>query len=247
MSSFKTNEEILTNLTALPQGFAWENYVRAFVNANMGSYLFNSVFVLVLSLALLLMFTVPMAYAMARYRFFGSKALELLFAVCLFIQIIYIIVPIYALMFRLNMLDNLWALSLVYAATGIPFSAFLLAGFMRGISPSYEEAARIDGANNWQILLRVIAPMAKPGIITVSMLNAMGYWNEFILALTVLRSPDNMTLPVGVSYLFEVQRRATDFGALYAALMIVLIPTLVIYFIGRGYLTKGIGAGGVKE
>jgi len=145
------------------------------------------------------------------------------------------------------MLDNLWALSLVYAAISVPFSAFLLSGYMRTISPSFEEAAKIDGCGNWKTLLKVVVPMAKPGIITVAMLNGMGFWNEYILALVTLRSPGNRTLPIGVANLFEVQRRATDFGALYAALMIVLVPTLIMYFIGQRYLTKGIAMGGVKE
>lgn len=247
MSSFKTTHEILISRTALPQGFAYDNYIRAFTAANMGAFMFNSVFVVVLSLALLLIFSVPLSYAMARYKFFGARALELLFAICLFIQGVYIIIPLYVLMFNLNMLDNLWALSLVYASTGIPFSAFLLAGYMRTISPSYEEAAKIDGCSNFQILLRIIVPMAKPGIITVSMLNAMGFWNEYPMALVMLRSPSNHTVPIGVANLFEVQRRATDFGALYAALMMVLVPTIIIYLIGQRYLIRGIGAGGLKE
>jgi len=203
--------------------------------------------VVVLSLALLLIFSVPLSYAMARYKFFGSRALELLFAICLFIQGVYIIIPLYVLMFNLNMLDNLWALSLVYASTGIPFTSFLLAGYMRTISRSYEEAARIDGCSNFQILLRIIVLMAKPGIITVSMLNAMGFWNEYPMALVILRSPANQTVPIGVANLFEVQRRATDFGALYAALLMVLVPTIIIYLIGQKYLISGIGAGGIKE
>jgi len=246
MSSLKTNHEILISMTSFPQGFAWGNYARAFTAANMGAYMFNSVFVVVLSLFLLIVFSVPLSYAMARYRFFGSRALELVFAMCLFIQGVYIIIPLYVLLFNLNMLDNLWALGLVYASMGIPFSSFLLAGYMRTISRSYEEAARIDGCGNLQILLRIIAPMSKPGIITISMLNAIGFWNEYPMALVVLSSPGNRTLPIGVANLFEVQKRATDFGALYAALVLVLVPTVIIYLIGQRHLVKGIAAGGLK-
>jgi N-acetylglucosamine transport system permease protein len=117
---------------------------------------------------------------------------------------------------------------------------------MRTISNSYVEAARIDGANNWMILLRIIVPMAKPGIITIAMLNAMGYWNELFLAMVLLRDEHLHTLPVGVANLFEVQQRATDFGALYAALMVVLVPTAIIYFIGQKYLIGSFNMGGVK-
>jgi len=245
MSSLKTTEEILISLTSWPQGLALDNFARAWDRANMGGYAFNSIFVVALSLCLLLIFTVPMSYALARYKFFGHKALELLFAMCLFIQSVYIMIPLYGLLWNLNMLNNLWALSLVYAATGVPFSSFLLASYMRTLSRNYEEAARIDGCTNIQILLKIIVPMSKPGIVTISMLNAMGFWNEFPLALVML-SGNNRTLPVGVANLFEVQRRATDFGALYAALLIVLVPTLIIYLVGQRHLIKGIQAGGLK-
>jgi len=246
MSSHKTNFEILMDRTALPTGFQWDNYVRAWDAANMSAYLGNSIFVVLLSLALLLLFTVPCAHALSRFKFFGHRAIEILFILCLFITTIYILIPLYVLMYNLNMLNNLFALSLVYAISGIPFSTFLLAGYMRTISNEYVEAARIDGAGNWKVLLWIIVPMAKPGIITVAMLNAMGFWNELFLAMVLLRDETLHTLPVGVANLFEVQQRATDFGALYAALMVVLVPTAIIYLIGQKYLIGAFNMGGVK-
>ena len=249
MSTFKSNFEILMNRTALPTttAHAATNYQRAWAAANMGQYLGNSIFVTVLSLVIHLTLVIPCAHALSRFKFFGYRFIEILFILCLFVSGIYIIIPQYILLFNLNMLNSLWALSLVYAVGGIPFSTFLLAGYMRTIANSYVEAARIDGANNWMILLRIIVPMAKPGIITISMLSFMGYWNELFLAMIVLRSPSLHTLPVGVANLFEVQQRATDFGALYAALMIVLVPTVVIYLIGQKYLIGAFNMGGVKE
>lgn len=248
MSSFKSNFEILMDRTALPSGldYAADNYIRAWDAANMGQYLGNSVFVVVLSLAIHLLLVIPCAHALSRFKFFGHRVIEVLFILCLFITGIYILIPQFILLNNLNMLDNLWALSLVYAVGGVPFSTFLLAGYMRTISNSYVEAARIDGANNWRILLGIIIPMAKPGIITISMLSVMAYWNEFFLAFVALRDPTLHTLPVGVATLFEVQQRATDFGALYAALMVVLVPTAIIYFIGQKYLIGSFNMGGLK-
>jgi len=247
MNSHRTNFEILMSRTGLPTAFHWENYQRAWDAANMSQYLGNSVFVVLLSLALHLIFVIPCAHAMSRFKFRGNRAIELMFILCLFITLIYILIPQYVLLYNLNMLDSLWALSLVYAISGIPFSTFLLAGYMRTISNSYVEAARIDGAGNWRVLSKIIIPMAKPGIITISMLAVMAYWNELFLAMVVLRDPALQTLPVGVANLFEVQQRATDFGALYAALVIVLIPTVIIYLIGQKYLIGALNVGGVKE
>jgi N-acetylglucosamine transport system permease protein len=247
MSSFKTNAEFLMNQVSFPKQLEWDNYVRAFTKANMGAYVFNSFFVVALSSVLLLFFVIPVSYALARYRFFGSGLIEAVFMMCIFIQVTYIMVPLYVRLNSLNMIDSLPALSLVYAVTSFPFSIFLLAGFMRTISKSFEESARIDGCSNWRILISIIIPLAKSGIATVTMLAAMGFWNEYPLALVLIRSEGNRTLPIGLAHLFQVQRRATDFGALFAALVIVLVPTIGIYLVGQRYLLKGISAGGLKE
>lgn len=104
----------------------------------------------------------------------------------------------------------------------------------------------IDGCGYFRILLKVIVPMARPGIVTVCMLSAMAAWNEYPLALVLITDPHKQTLPVGLANLYEVQRYATDWGALFAALVMVLIPTILIYAVGQRYLIQGIGAGGLK-
>ncbi|MDR0655927.1 MAG: carbohydrate ABC transporter permease [Treponema sp.] len=247
ISSFKTNTEFLTNQLAWPKGLAWDNYVRAFQKANVGDYFFNSLFIVVASTFFLLIFVIPTSYVLARFRFFGSRVIESLFMTCVFIQAAYIMVPLYVQMNRLHMTDSLWSLSLVYAILNFPFSIFLLSGYMRSIPKSYGEAAYIDGCSNWGILLKIIIPLVKSGIATVTMLSAMGFWNEYPLALVLIRTSAKKTLPVGLAHLYQVQRRATDFGALFAALVIVLIPTIIIYLVGQKSLLKGIGAGGIKE
>ncbi|MDR2629603.1 MAG: carbohydrate ABC transporter permease [Spirochaetaceae bacterium] len=247
VSSFKTNTEFLTNQTALPKSLAWDNYVRAIQKASMGDYFLNSIFTVVFSTTLLLIFVVPASYCLARFRFPFSRLIEAFFMTCIFIHAAYIMVPLYVELFSLGLVDKLPALCLVYAVLNFPFSIFLLSGYMRSIPGSYFEAAKIDGCGNWGSLLRIMVPLAKSGIATVTMLSAMVFWNEYPLALVLIRSPAKRTLPVGIAYLYQVQKRATDFGALFAGLVIILIPTIIIYLIGQKYLLKGIGAGGVKE
>jgi N-acetylglucosamine transport system permease protein len=191
------------------------------------------------------MFIIPTSYTLARYRFFGSRLIENFYMICLFIGAP--LVPLYLLLFRLRMLDSLVWLSLVYAVGSFPFDIFLLSGYMRSIPKSYAEAAYIDGCGNWQILLRIMIPLVKSGIATVTMLAAMGFWNEYTLALVLLRAPEIKTLPIGIAYLYQVQKQATDYGALFAALVIVLVPTVIIYLLGQKALLKGIGVGGIKE
>lgn len=247
ISSFKGNTEFLTDPFSWPKGLEWGNYVRAFIKANMGQYFLNSVWVVILATALTLLFCIPISYVLSRYKFKGSKMLMNFLVCCLFVQPTYVMVPLFLQMNKLNLLDSLSAMSLVYAVFRFPFSIFLLVGFMKGISPAFEEAAQLDGCSRWQILLHIIVPMAKPGIVTVGMLSAMAYWNEYPLALILIQSPEKKTLPVGLANLFEVQQYATDWGALFAALIIVLVPTLILYMIGQKRLIGGVGLGGVKE
>jgi N-acetylglucosamine transport system permease protein len=245
MSSFKTNEEFLLSQTAFPKSLALDNYARAFQKASVGNYFMNSVFVVILAICFLLVFIVPTSYVLARFRFFGSRFIENIYMTCLFVGAP--LVPLYLLLFRLRMTDNLVWLSFIYAIGNFPFDIFLLSGYMRSIPKSYADAAYIDGCGNWGILLRVIVPLVRPGIATVTMLSAMGFWNEYMLALVLLRTEAIKTLPVGIAHLYAVQKRATDFGALFAALVIVLVPTIIIYLVGQKSLLRGIGVGGIKE
>ncbi|MDR2135291.1 MAG: carbohydrate ABC transporter permease, partial [Treponema sp.] len=180
-----------------------------------------------------------------RFRFFGSRFIENIYMTCLFVGAP--LVPLYLLLFRLHMTDSPVWLSFIYAVGAFPFDIFLLSGYMRSIPKSYADAAYIDGCGNWGILLRIMVPLAQSGIATVTMLAAMEFWNEYMLALVLLRTETIKTLPVGIAHLYAVQKRATDFGALFAALVIVLIPTLIIYLAGQKSLLRGIGAGGMKE
>ena len=200
----------------------------------------------VLSTVLLLLFVIPISYVLARYRFVGSRLISTVYMACIFLQATYIMIPLFLELQAVNGLNNLPVLCLVYAVMQFPFCIFTLQGFMSAVPRDYEESARIDGATDIQLLLRVMVPLAKPGIATITMLSAMGFWNEYPLALVLLTEDAKKTLPIGMANLFEVQKYATDWGALFAGLVIVMIPTIIIYLIGQRYLLQGIGAGGLK-
>lgn len=245
-SSFKTNTEYLTDPYALPQKIHFENYSNAIEKANMAAYFLNSVFIVVLSTAILLIFVIPAAYVLARYTFKGSRAVTTLYMACIFLQPTYIMIPLFLELQAVDGLNNRVVLSLVYAVMQFPFAIFTLQGFIQSLSTGYEEAARIDGASNLSILLRIVMPLCRPGVVTIAMLTAMGFWNEYPLALVILTDEAKKTLPIGLANLFEVQKYATDWGALFAGLIIVLIPTVAIYLIGQKQLLAGISVGGLK-
>ena len=247
-SSFKTNEEFLGNPFSLPRGLHFENYINVFTHpqSNIPTNFLNSLYVVGITILVLVVCVIPCAYILARYKFPGSRLIELTFMAAIFIQGAYIMAPVFRIFNTMGWRNMLTPIGVVYAVTQFPFSVFLLTGFMRGIPRDYEEAAMIDGCSNFGILTRVIVPMSKPSIITVGMLSALAAWNEYPLALVLLNQPDKQTLPVGMAIFAEVMTFRTDWGALFAALVIVLIPTIILYAIGQKYLIQGISAGGIK-
>ncbi len=246
VTSFKTSAEFLQSPWILPAEPQFVNYINAVQKAHMGLYFINSIGVTLLSLAILLFLVIPASYALGRQRFFGSRVINLLILAGLFINANYIVVPLFILMKNLNTLDNRLMLCLVYAATAIPFNVYLLSGFMKGIPKDYEDAASIDGCGHMLILYRIIVPMARPGLVTVSLFGFMTFWNEYMLALTLLTTPGKRTLSVGLKNLMEIQKYATDWGAMFAGLVIVMLPTMIFYGFVQKKLTSGITLGGIK-
>lgn len=246
VSSVKSNTEYMLNAFALPKELHFDNYVRAWEKSNIGIGTLNSLLVVVLKIVLLLATAVPCSYALSRYRFFGSKLLTTIFMCAVFISGNYIIIPLFLEMKALHMLNSLPGLSVVYTAFTLPFSVFLLSGYMRDIPRDYEEAAQIDGCNTFQTFLHVIVPMSRSGISTITILGILNAWNEYPIALVTLQSDMKRTLPVGLANLYVVQQYATDWGALYAALCIALVPTIIVFLIGEKQLLSGLSVGGLK-
>lgn len=255
LSSIKENSEFYGNPWSLPNGFYWQNFVEAWNDANMGAYFLNSVIVTATALVLLLIVSIPCAYILARMEFRGKSILQTFLKAGLFINLSYIVIPIFMQLLDLNkilaplkisVLNNRLVLALIYAATAIPFTVYLLSNFFSSISKSYEEAAYIDGAGHFRTMVDIMVPMAKPAVITVILFNFLSFWNEYILALTIMTSPDMKTLPVGLINLQQAAMGAANYGRLYAGLVIVMLPTLILYILVQKQLTQGMMVGGDK-
>lgn len=256
MASLKENSQFYGSPWTLPNGLHFENFTRAFEKANMAGFLLNSVLVTALALLILLAVSLPSAYVLARFQFKGKKFWNTLMMAGLFINVNYIVVPIFLMLndadrflaqFNLRFfLDNPVILAIVYAATAIPFTVYLLSSYFRSLPKAYEEAALIDGCGYFKTMIRIMFPMAKPSIITVILFNFLAFWNEYIIALTLIPGPGK-TLPVGLQNMMAVQKVATDFGAQYAGLVIVMLPTLILYIMVQKKLTQGMTLGGLKD
>ena len=258
LASIKQNSEFYGNPWALPAGFYWQNFVEAWNAASMGSYMLNSVLVTALSLVLLLVIALPAAYCLARFRFRGSRFLNTCFMAGLFINVNYIVVPIF-LMLRDGdawlknlagngfLLNNLVVLAVVYASTALPFTIYLLSGYFATLPHDFEEAAYIDGAGYGTTMVKVIFPMAQPSILTIILFNFLSFWNEYIISMTLMSSAQGQkTLPVGLLNLMQAQQSSAEYGILYAGLVLVMLPTLILYMCVQKKLTQGMTVGGLK-
>lgn len=258
MASVKENSEFYGNPWAMPAGFYFQNFIDAWGKARMGEYMMNSVMVTALALGILLVVALPAAYVLSRFEFKGRKFLNAAFMGGLFINVNYIVVPIFLMLVDGDkflksavgsgfLLNNVFVLAIVYAATALPFTIYLLSGYFSTLAHDYEEAAYIDGAGYGTTMIKIIFPMAQPSIITVILFNFLSFWNEYIIAMTLLSDPKGgKTLPVGLMQLTQAQQSAAQYGQLYAGLVLVMLPTLILYICVQKKLTQGMTLGGLK-
>ena len=258
MASIKENPEFYGNPWALPKGIHLQNFAEAWNKAKMGEYFLTSIIVTLMALVMLLVTAIPLAYVVSRFDFKLKKAIKTLMMAGLFVNVNYIVIPIFLMLLQGDrflikarlvvspiFLNNHFMLAIIYAATAIPFTVYLLMSYFETIPRAYEEAAMIDGATNFKTMVKVMVPMARPSIVTVVLFNFMAFWNEYIISLTLLPNATS-TLPVGLIRLMQAQRSAANYGPMYAGLVIVMLPTLIVYILLQKRLTEGMTVGGVK-
>lgn len=246
LGGFKTNGEIFTSPWGIPESFDTTNFYNAWTEFNIGTSFFNSALVTLVGTLLCLVFAVPVSYAIERVRFKGSKVVFNLFISAMMIPQVLGWIPLFFLLLKFNMIDNLWALSLIYAVTQIPFSIFIITSFMGTVPKELEESASIDGMTPYGILFKIVTPLIKTGIITASIMNILTFWNEYFMALIFLQSNSKNTLGVQLD-LMSLQAEYTNaWGALFAGLSLAVIPMIVIYAIFQRQIVKGMTEGAIK-
>ncbi len=243
MSSFKTSSEIFASPFALPQRWSFDNYVNAWTDAGIGSFFFNSVIVVFGALILTMLIGSMSAYVLARFSFPGSRALYYLMLAGLTFPIFLAIVPLFFVLRGVGLLNTLPGLILTYAAFAFPFTVFFLYAFFRSLSKSIAEAAAVDGAGEWRTFFQIMLPMARPGLATVAILNFVGLWNQFLLPIALNTNPDNYVLTQAMASFASQAGYSVDFGALFAAVVITVVPVLIIYLIFQRQLQGSVSQG----
>lgn len=244
LSSFKNNSEIINTALALPQSFSLRNYIKAFEMAPLASFYVHSIIIAVCGTILNLTLVGMAAYVVSRFQFRFKTVVVAMISALMMVPGAALLQPLYLTAKTLGFYDQLHGLMIVYAAFGIPQSLYILSSFFLTIPREMEEAAYLDGASFTQAFGRVILPMAKPGFGTAGVLQFLLCWNEFQFAMTLTTGNKARTLPVALYY-FKSQF-GTDYGVMFAATIIVIIPSIVVFVLLQEWVVSGLSAGAVK-
>lgn len=242
ISAFKDNSAIFTAPFALPVDFNMINFTKAWEEAKIGTYFFNSLLISAASVLLQLLVVSMSTYVMT--RMIHSQLLTTLFSLGLMIPIHAMLIPNFISISRMSLINSPLSVILVYSACNISFGIFLLSGFMNTIPHELDEAAMIDGAGYVRTFFSILLPVCKPGLATVATFAFLNSWNEFLFASVLLTRQENMTITQGINYLKG--QYVTDYGLLCAGLLFAIIPVVVMYILLQEQVVKGMTAGAVK-
>lgn len=244
MNSFKDKFEMLTKgVFALPAKLDFSNYQEV-IQGNFFKYFLNSVIVLFVSLAVLLIISAFASYPLSRFKFKLNGFVYAVIVACMSIPVHITLIPIFKMSQSMHLYDSIWALIGPYVAINIPISVFILTSFMEQIPKEIEEAATIDGCGKIRIFFSVILPMAKPGLSTLAIYNGVNIWNEFIFGYTLTQSQPNRTLPLAV---WEFQGQySMNTPMIMAVLTLTVLPMIIMFIFAQDKLIKGMAAGAVK-
>jgi N-acetylglucosamine transport system permease protein len=256
LASVKSEDEIFGNAWSLPASLRFDNWGRAWEQAHIGQYMVNSIIVVAFSTFGTMLFGSMAAYVLARYRFRGNQAIYLLFVSGLAFPVYLALSPLFFVVQNMGTipligqfigLNTRGGLILVYIAYSLPFTVFFLAAFFRTLPGAVAEAAFVDGASHARVFFQIMLPMAKPGIVSVTIFNVLGQWNQYQLPLILLTSDrEKWVLTQGIADISTAAGYDADWSALFAALSMAVLPMLIVYTLFQSQIQKGLTAGALK-
>jgi N-acetylglucosamine transport system permease protein len=227
----------------LPKAFSFANYISAWDTAGIGTSFFNTVVVVGCSLVLVMVLGAMCSYVLARFQFFGNRAIYYLMLAGLTFPVFLAIVPLFFILRSLGLLNTLQGLITVYVAFALPFTVFFLFAFFRALPEEIYEAAQLDGAGEWRTFFQVMLPMARPGMASVAIMNFLGLWNQFILPVALNTDQSKYVLSQGMASFASQAGYSVDYGALFAAVVITVLPVLIVYIIFQRQLQGSVAQG----
>ncbi|GGH11986.1 carbohydrate ABC transporter permease [Paenibacillus segetis] len=242
--AFKTSGELFNNPYSFPGKPVFENFKEALIQGNMLIYFKNSFIISFVSLAVILLFSTLSSYAITRQGFRMGNKIYIYFVFGIIVPSQAVMIPTYIMMARLGLVNTMWSVIIIYIATTMGFSIFILSGFFRTIPRELDEAAVIDGCNEIQAFWKVILPLCKPAVTTVLILNLLTIWNDFYNPLLYIRSEDIKTLSLGLSK--YMGRYITNYPIMFAAVVMASLPVIAVFVGLQKQFVSGITAGSVK-
>lgn len=244
MMSLRTTAEIFKSPYGLPFPAHWEKFTDAWTKSNYGTYFWNSTVVVVAAVALVTVIGAMAAHCLARYSFRGNRLVRYLILIGLVLPPQLVILALFQILLDINLYNTLTGLVLVYVATHIAMTVYILEGFFAQIPQDLFDAARMDGYSDFEIFWRVTMPIGAPAIFTAVTLNFIVLWNEFLFAVVLLTDDDKRTLPLGLMHFTGSHQ--LDVGMAATGLMIAMLPIIAIYTFFSETMIKGMTAGAVR-
>lgn len=244
-ASFSTTKGIFSN-AMLSSGFHPENYLTALFKHNVAKYFMNSLIYTACSIVGIILVAAPAAYVLARFAFRGNGFIQNMFVTALGIPAIMIIMPLFSLITSLRLTNSRSVLIILYICINVPFTIFFLISFFKNLSFTFEEAAAIDGCGPIRTFWTIMFPLAQPGIITVSIFNFITVWNEYFMALIFANKMELRPVAVGLYSMIQSMRYIGDWAGMFAAVVIVFLPTFIIYIFLSEKIIAGVTGGAIK-
>lgn len=244
ITAVKPKEEVL-NPTWWPSTFRWQNFAEMWVVTGFGNALLNSLYTAVLGSLGAIAVGIPAAYALARFRFAGHSAFSQFLLVSQMLSPIVLVVGLFKLIASLGLVDNVSTLAVMYVAFNIAFTVWMLQSYFSTVPQDLEEAAWMEGAGRFKTLRKVFLPLVTPAIAVTGIFTFINAWNEFAIALTLLRSQASYTLPIQV-FSLVAGRYTVEWNHVMAATLVATVPVAIIFAWLQNYLVKGLALGAVK-
>jgi raffinose/stachyose/melibiose transport system permease protein len=244
VGSLKTNKEVYTDVFGLPDTPQWNNYIEAFFGGHLGYYFVNSFIVTGVSIVIIVLLSSMAAFALTRKFTRGSKFIYLLFIIGIAIPPQVAIIQLALQMSSFGLTNSLWALIFSYVAYELPFSVFILYGFMLEIQGEIQEAAIVDGCGNFRLYWSIMMPLSRGGIATVVIFNLVSVWNDMVFPLVLITDNKLKTLPIGLLQ-FKGQYMS-NYPILLAAVVMMSVPLVILYLLLQKHFIRGLSQGAVK-
>lgn len=246
MASLSTTKEVFSN-DLLSSGLHFENYKNVIQRHKLGLYFINSLIYSISGCVGIIVISAPAAYVLSRFTFKAKPLINSTFVTAMGIPSVMLILPLFKMATSAGITGSRWLLIILYICINVPFGVFFLSGFFVTLPKALEEAAEIDGCTPGKAFWRIMFPLAQPGIVTLTIFNFINIWNEYFMALIFANKTEMRTVSTGLQAIVQSMIYSGDWAGLFAGVVVVFLPTFILYIFLSNKIIAGVTGGAVKE